>query len=134
MTNHPAQAVLGLAIAFAVEDLAHTLDAYDAGSWSLVALTTLLLRRQQAITRLVEDQVEDSHLGQVCRLEVEAVYAETLGELRTLPQRRSRVGRMADLSRRSHDLRAGVAAYVAGRQRAILVELRGLGADDAGGP
>jgi hypothetical protein len=124
------QAVVGLAVAFAIEDLAHTLDAYDAGSWSLLNLETLLVRRQEAIARLVQGHVEDPHLAQLCRREVEAVYGSTMSDLRHSPPRKSALARIAYLTHRSQDLRAGADAYVAERQRTILAELHQLDADD----
>jgi hypothetical protein len=92
ITDRPAQAVLGLAVAFAIEDLAHTLDAYDAGSWSLLDVETLLVRRQEAIARLVQGQVEDPHLAQLYRREVEAVYGSTMSDLHHAPPRKIHAG------------------------------------------
>ena len=85
------------------------------------------------IVRLVQGQVEDPHLAQLSRREAESVYGRMISDLRQIPARRSTLGRMADLTRRSHDLRVGVAAYVADRQRAGIAELRELDAGDAAG-
>jgi hypothetical protein len=131
MTDHSAPAVLGLAVAFAIEDLAHTLDAYDAGSWSLLDLETLLVRRQEAIARLVQGHVEDPQLAQLCRQEVEAVYGSTMTDLRQAPPRKSNLARIAYLTHRAQDLRAGADAYVVERQRAMLAGLHQLDADEA---
>jgi hypothetical protein len=131
MTDHPAQAVLGLAVAFAIEDLAHTLDAYDAGSWSLVDLSALLLRRQETVARVALRHVVDPRLARLCKLEIEDVYAKAINDLRHAPPRKPKLARMADLTRRAHDLRAGADAYVVECQRAILAELHQLDADDA---
>jgi hypothetical protein len=133
MTDSTAQDVLRLAVAFAIEDLAHTLNVYDVRFGSLVELSALLVRRQEAIGRLVEGHVDDPRLGQLCRQEVEAVYGSTIGELRQAPPRQSTMARLSALIQRAHDLRAGADAYVVERQRATLVELLGLDADDAGG-
>jgi hypothetical protein len=131
-TDGTAQVILGLAVAFAIEDLAHTLNVYDVRSGSLVELSALLVRRQEAIARLVQGHVENPHLGRLCRQEVEAVYGSTIGDLRQAPPRQSTMARLSDLIRRAHDLRAGADAYVVERQRAMLAELRQLDADDAG--
>jgi hypothetical protein len=132
MTDSTAQDVLRLAVAFAIEDLAHTLNVYDVRSGSPVELSAQLVRRQEVIGRLVEGHVDDPHLGQLCRQEIAAVYGRTIGELRQAPPRQSTMGRLADLTRRAQELRAGADAYVVERRRATLVELLQLDADDAG--